>query len=585
MAGAFRRVSGTIDAGGQSHFYMEAQTAFASPADGDTYEVVCGTQDPTNYQNHIAAMLGISSNKVSVKCARTGGGFGGKLTRGMAAACATSLAAYKLGRPVRLFNSRTQDMNMNSGRTAMAFDYEIGFQEDGTICAISFDVFIDAGMNFYDSFGDLFMGMRWADNAYFIPNYKANATLCFTNTPPRTSMRAPGVIQFCLATEILVERVAEELGLPIAEVQKKNFITDGQSTILGQVIKDCTLDRVWSTLMDRSKYSERLGAVNAYNSRNLWRKRGIYVCPVKYGISWGGYNAAVQVGIYKSDGSVVVCHSGVEIGQGINTKVAQVVASKLGIDIGLVRVVATGTDRTPNGGLTGGSGTSETCCEAADRACHELNLRLLPFKKANPLISWDKLLATVSSDVSLNAEGWFSPAGNPDEESFQYFVYGACLTEVELDVLTGMLNVLSSEIVYDCGKSLNPAVDIGQIEGAYMMGVGYFLTERISYDAAGVLQTAGTWEYKPPMVQEVPSVFNVTLIKGVPNKSGILGSKAVGEPPCVLANSVYFATKQAIMAARQDAGLKGFVGLESPLTVDVRQQACAISSDRLIMPF
>ena len=281
----------------------------------------------------------------------------------------------------------------------------------------------------------------------------------------------------------------------------------------------------------------------------------------------------------------MVCHSGVEIGQGINTKVAQTVASKLGVDISLIRVVAASTDRNANGGGTGGSGTSETCCAAAIDACNTLNDRLLPSKEANPLLSWDQMLMTVPSDVSLNAEGWFSPNGEPNGQPFQYFVYGACLTEVELDVLTGAINVLSSEIVYDCGKSLNPAVDIGQIEGAYMMGVGYFLTERVSYDAAGVLETSGTWEYKPPMVAEVPSVFNVTLIKGYPNKDGILGSKAVGEPPCVLANSVYFAAKQAIMSARQDAGLTGFVSLEAPLTVDVRQQACAVTPNRLVMPY
>jgi xanthine dehydrogenase molybdopterin-binding subunit B len=493
MAGAARRVKGHIDAGGQSHFYMEAQTAFAKQIDGENFEVVCGTQDPTGYQGYISKMLGISANKVAVKCPRTGGAFGGKLTRGQSVASASALASSKLSRPVRIFNSRTQDMNMNSGRCGFAFDYEVGFSEDGTIVALSYEVYIDCGINFYDSFGDLAMGMRWADNAYFLPNYKATCTLCYTNTPPRTSMRAPGVVQTCLATEIIVERVAVEVGLAATDVQLRNFIQDGQTTILDQPIEDSKLNTCWSTLLQRSRFSERASAVSDFNSKNLWRKRGIYVVPVRYGIGWAGYNASVQIGIYKHDGTVVVCHSGAEIGQGINTKVAQAVAYELKLDISCVRVVATATDRNANGGMTGGSGTSECCAEAALRACRVLAARLLPYRHASPDASWTQLLTTLPSDVSLNAEGWFSPTEEQNGMPFQYFVYGACLTEVELDVLTGMVNVLASEIVYDCGKSLNPAVDIGQIEGAYMMGLGYFLTERVSYDSTGVLETAGTW--------------------------------------------------------------------------------------------
>lgn len=585
MAKAARRVKGHIDAGGQSHFYMEAQTAFTKLVDGDNFEVVCGTQDPSGYQGYISKVLGLSSNKVAVKCPRTGGGFGGKLTRGQSVACASALASYKLSRPVRIFNTRTQDMNMNSGRAGFAFDYEVGFSEEGQIVSLFYDVYIDCGMNFYDTFGDLAMGMRWADNAYFMPNYKATATLCYTNTPPRTSMRAPGVVQTCLATEIVVERVALEVGLPITEVQEKNFIQDGQTTILGQTIEDSKLTTCWIKLMERSHFAERSTAVAAFNSSSLWRKRGIYVVPVRYGIGWAGYNASVQIGIYKHDGTVVVCHSGAEIGQGINTKVAQAVAHELHLDINFVRVVSTATDRNANGGMTGGSGTSECCAEAAVRACKVINARLLPFRKASPDATWEQLLMTLDSSVSLNAEGWFSPTEEQNGMPFQYFVYGACLTEVELDVLTGMVNVLSSEIVYDCGKSLNPAVDIGQIEGAYMMGLGYFLTERVSYDSSGLLESAGTWEYKPPMVQEVPSVFNVTLLKKSPNKSGILGSKAVGEPPYVLANSVYFATKQAIMAARKDAGVNGFVSLDANLTVDVRQKSSLVNPKRFLLPY
>jgi xanthine dehydrogenase molybdopterin-binding subunit B len=293
----------------------------------------------------------------------------------------------------------------------------------------------------------------------------------------------------------------------------------------------------------------------------------------------------VQIAVYKEDGTVTVCHTGVEIGQGINTKIAQTVASQLGIDLSFIRVVQTSTQRIANGGSTGGSSTSEVCCQAAINACNVLNARLLSTKKAHPDLVWPDLLGRVSSEVSLNADGWYSPKGNPNGNMFQYFVWGACVTEVELDVLTGMVHVLSSEIVYDCGKSLNPAVDVGQIAGGFVMAMGYYLQEGVSYAPDGSLQTVGTWEYKPPLAQDIPSVFNLTLLRGTPNTSGILRSKAVGEPCIVLANSVFFAVKMAISAARVDAGLTRFIDVEAPMSIDVRQQACVVEPRRLQMPF
>lgn len=250
-----------------------------------------------------------------------------------------------------------------------------------------------------------------------------------------------------------------------------------------------------------------------------------------------------------------------------------------------IRVVQTSTQRIANGGSTGGSSTSEVCCQAAVDACNIINARLVSTKQAHPDLAWPDLLSRVSSEVSLNAEGWFSPKGNPNGNMFQYFVWGACVSEVELDVLSGMVHVLSSEIVYDCGKSLNPAVDVGQIAGGFVMAMGYFLQESVSYAADGSLQSIGTWEYKPPLAQDIPSVFNLTLLRRTPNTSGILRSKAVGEPCIVLANSVFFAVKMAIAAARVDAGLTRFVDIEAPMSIDVRQQACAVEPRRFDMPF
>lgn len=471
-------------------------------------------------------------------------------------------------------------------------DYEVGFSADGTITALKYNFYLDAGIDSGDCSGSAFMGMYWADNAYFFPNYRADATICYTNTPARTSMRAPGVVQASFCTEFVVERVAQELGLPVTQVQQKNFIADGELAICGQVIQDCTLPTVWSTLLQRSRYDARLSQVSQYNARSLWRKRGISICPVKYGMGWAGYNAGCQVGINQSDGTVLVSHSGCEIGQGINTKAAQAVAMALGIDIKMIRVCSTDTDKVVNGGCTGGSGTSEVIVQAALNACQKINDRLAPYRnngsfgKTSPQ-DWVALLKTLPYDVSLNAEGWYSPNENPNGQFFQYFVYAACVTELELDVLTGEVHVIAAELVYDCGQSLNPAVDVGQIEGALVMGLGYFLTERVEYDETnGQLLTNGTWEYKPPMAQDIPGVLNVTLLRNKYNESGILGSKAVGEPPYVVANSVYFALKMAVTSSRVDAGAgAGHFDMEVPATVDVRQQACLVSPGRFVMPY
>ncbi|KAJ1392775.1 molybdopterin binding aldehyde oxidase/xanthine dehydrogenase, partial [Ochromonadaceae sp. CCMP2298] len=271
-----------------------------------------------------------------------------------------------------------------------------------------------------------------------------------------------------------------------------------------------------------------------------------------YGMGWAGYNAGATIGINAADGSITLHHNGSEIGQGINTKAAQAAAYALGVDISLICVGAADTSRVVNGGATGGSGTSEVVVQACINACQKINDRLAPYRTyrtlgrggAQSTSDWVALLSSLPSDVSLNAEGWFSPTQEGGGQPFQYFVYAACVTEIELDVLSGEVHVLASEIVYDCGQSLNPAIDCGQIEGALVMGLGYFLTEK------GQLLTSGTWEYKPPLAQEVPALLTLTLLKNVYNKEGILGSKAVGEPPYIVANSVYFAVKDAVLSAR-----------------------------------
>lgn len=521
---------------------------------------------------------------------------------------------------------------LTAGREGWVADYEVGYNDDGQIIALKYKFYVDAGMDDSDTIGSIYMGMNWADNAYFFPNYQGIAKICYTNTPPRTSMRAPGVVQTCLFTEMMMERIASELKVPLNIIQQRNFIGDGKKAICGQVITDCTLPTVWSTLMERSCYDSRLAICNQYNDHNLWRKKGIAITPVKYGMGWSGYNAGVQLGVDSNDGTVVICHSGCEIGQGINTKAAQAVAMALGIELSLVRVLSTSTDRVVNGGCTGGSGTSEVIVQAALNACQTLNNRLDPYRKASsspsPVSSslhrmstdeWVSLLSSLPSSVSLNTEGWYSPDSNPNGQFFQYFVYAALVTELELDVLSGEVHVKSAEMVYDCGQSLNPAIDIGQIEGAVVMALGYFLTERMTYHpSTASLLTTGTWDYKQPLLQDIPGVINITLLKNKYNVSGILGSKAVGEPPYIVSNSIYFALKMAIRSARMDAVLmkqrhhqqqqqqmmmsmttttnnnddvsvgemvSDVFELDVPATIDTRQLSCLVTSDRFVMPY
>jgi xanthine dehydrogenase/oxidase len=537
------RLQGRLNAAGQYHFYMEAQTAIATPSNGGEITIKCGTQDPTYYMSQIAAVLNVPSNQVTISCERVGGAFGGKIRSGMSVASIAAVCAQKLKKTVRIFNHRTWDMNMQGGREDWIADYDVGFDSNGVVTSLIWNYYLDAGCAMDDAVGAAFMGTFWGDNAYYFPNYAATMNLAFTNTPARTSMRAPGVVHSCFFTECVMGRIANALGLPMNVVQERNFLIQGETTINGDTITTTTLQDIWSKIMKRSHYQTRLQYIQQYNSQNLWRKKGIAICPSKYGIGWAGYNAGVRIGVRQSDGTVVVTHSGCEIGQGINTKVAQAVAMALQIDLSLIKVERTNSHAVLNGGTTGGSGTSESMVQAALNACATLNGRLDPYRptdnsknKINSLLKssssmptsdWLALLGSLPYDVSLNVEGWFSPNSNTNgQPMFQYYVYAACLTEIELNVLTGEVHVLASEVIYDCGQSLNPAIDVGQIEGAIIMTLGWFFQEKVEYTpGTGVLKTVGTWEYKPPISTDIPSVFTVTMLKNDYNKDGILGSK------------------------------------------------------------
>jgi len=574
---------GTVSTGGQKHFYMETQIAVAMPGADMTTRVLVSTQDPTGMQAKLAAVLARPLHRVTVEMTRAGGAFGGKISRCGPVAGMAAVAAEKVGRPVKVLLDRKADMEVTGGREPIVFKYKVGVDASGKVVALTMDMYGDSGSTVDNSPGDLSMAMLWADNCYWLPNYAGTMTMCRTNTPTTTSMRAPGAVQSIFAIECVMERIARELGVPPSQVREANFVQVGQTTPFGQPIKYSSLATVWSQL----KESAGLAALQAdcadFNSKNRWRKRGVSMTPCKYGIAWGGLHSAASVVVFAGDGTVQVTHGGCEIGQGINTKVAQAVAFTLGVPLDQVIVCATSTDKVPNNTATGGSSTSENSAQAAILACQELNQRLAPIRKAMPGKEWkDIVAAAAGKGIGLATTGWFAPPAGADLSStFEYFTWGAACSQVEVDCLTGDVQVLKSHVLFDCGVSLDPAVDIGQVEGAFMQGLGYFTSEQVLVASDGKLETGGTWDYKPPGAWDIPLDLQVDLLKDAPNPVGILRSKASGEPPYALANTVFFAIRDAVAAVRSDSGLSADFELPQPATPAAIQVACGVAPTQL----
>ncbi|KAF0707422.1 Aste57867_6614 [Aphanomyces stellatus] len=350
-------------------------------------------------------------------------------------------------------------------------------------------------------------------------------------------------------------------------------------TPYGQVLKNVTLPRIWQTLHANAHVLRRKDAAVLFNSNNRWKKRGVAVTPVKYGITNSGLKYGAQVSICSGDGSVLVTHGGCEVGQGIDTKAAQMAAYVFGIPIKKIKVQATSTGLIPNSDATGGSSTSESVARSVQAACQTLKKRLDGVKmesKENASLSWEELVAKAHEGGVQLFAGEQPHVVAPPNQVFDYFVYAAACSEVEVDILTGEINLVRTDIMYDCGKSFNPAVDIGQIEGAFVMAVGLFFQEEVVYDAKGRLVTSGTWEYKVPAHKDIPETFNVTLLDKAENPGGIMSSKAVGEPPFQLANSVYFAIKDAVKHSRLERGITDFFNMDLPATVARRHVAANV---------
>ncbi|KAK1604793.1 hypothetical protein QYE76_028466 [Lolium multiflorum] len=563
-------LTGEVKLESQYYFYLETQTALAIPDEDNCITVYASTQIPEVTQNVIADLLGLPYHNVRVITRRVGGGFGGKGLKGCHVACACALAAYKLRRPVRMYLDRKTDMIMAGGRHPMKVKYNVGFKSDGTLTALHMDLGINAGIS-PDVSPLLPASIVGALKKYNWGALAFDVKVCKTNVSSKSSVRAPGDVQGSFIAEAIIEHVASTLAADTNAVRRRNLHgIESLTTFYGDAAGDAatySLIDMFDRLAASPEYRSRAAAVERFNGTSRWKKRGISCVPITYEVSLRPAPGKVSI---LNDGSIVVEVGGVEIGQGLYTKVKQMAAFGLAELVpdadGLldkVRVIQSDTLSLVQGGFTGGSTTSEVSCEAVRQSCATLVERLKPIKesmeegKSGAAAPWSALIAQASmASVNLSAHAYWTP----DPAFLKYINYGAGVSEVEIDVLTGATTILRSDLLYDCGQSLNPAVDLGQVEGSFVQGVGFFTNEEYATNADGLVINDGTWTYKIPTVDTIPKQLNVELINSARDQKRVLSSKASGEPPLLLAASVHCAMREAIRAARIE------FSAESPLT-------------------
>ncbi|KAM4693535.1 xanthine dehydrogenase/oxidase isoform 2-T2 [Discoglossus pictus] len=577
-------IEGEIHLGGQEHFYLETNCAIAVPTGEDgEMEIFVSTQNTTKTQIFAASALGIPSNRVVVRVKRLGGGFGGKESRSTILSTAVALAAHKTGRPVRCMLDRDEDMLLTGGRHPYLGRYKVGFTRSGRITAVDVSYYANAGNSKDLSFGIIDRTLLHMDNAYKMPNIRGIGYLCKTNLPSNTAFRGFGGPQGMMVTEAWMSEVALTCRLPQEHVRKLNMYNEGDFTHFNQKLEGFTVHRCWEECLVNSKYHERRIAIQDFNRQHRWKKRGIAITPTKFGISFTLTflnQAGALIHIY-TDGSVLLTHGGMEMGQGLHTKMVQVASKTLGIPTSKIHISESSTNTVPNTSPTAASASSDLNGMAIYNACQKILKRLEPYKAANPKGTWENwVMAAYVDRVSLSATGFYkSPGLSYDPDNFKgnahsYFCYGVACSEVEIDCLTGDHKNLRTDIVMDVGTSLNPAIDIGQIEGAFVQGLGYFTLEELKYSPDGYLYTRGPGMYKIPAFGDIPTEMNVSLLRDCPNNKAIYSSKAVGEPPFFLSASIFYAIKDAITSARAESGHTGSFRLDSPATPERIRNAC-----------
>ncbi len=580
LDGAPHRLSGSFSLGGQEQFYLEGQISYAVPLEGDGMRVHCSTQHPSEMQQVVAHALGTSAHAVLVECRRMGGGFGGKESQSALFACIAAVAARRLNRPVKLRPDRDDDFMITGRRHGFEFDYEVGYDAQGCVLGAEVTMICNAGFSADLSPPVMTRAICHFDNAYWLPEVAIHGYCARTNTQSNTAFRGFGGPQGAMAIEVILDSIARKLELDALEVRRANYYGTSTKNVTPyrQTVTDNVINPLTDELAANAAYAERRQAVAQYNAASAVLKKGLALTPVKFGISFNvnHYNQAGALVHVYTDGSVLVNHGGTEMGQGLNTKVAQVVAHELGLPLQRVRCSATDTSKVANTSATAASTGSDLNGKAAQDAARQIRERLaqllagqhgcataeVRFEDSRVRcgdidIGFDELVAQAYvARVQLWSDGFYATPGLHWDRAkltgrpFYYFAYGAALSEVIVDTLTGEWKLLRADLLHDAGKSLNPAIDIGQVEGAFIQGMGWLTCEELVWHPkSGALLTHAPSTYKIPTANDAPAVFNTRLFDNGNVEDSIHRSKAVGEPPLLLPFSVFFAIRDAVSAA------------------------------------
>ena len=595
IAAAPHRLKGSLEVGGQEQFYLEGQISYAIPREDSCMLVHCSTQHPTEMQHAVAHALNLHSHHVQVVCRRMGGGFGGKESQSAQFACIAAVAASKLNRPVKLRLDRDDDFLITGRRHGFSYDWEVGYDDAGRIVGCEVTMISNAGHSADLSGPVMTRAVCHFDNAYWLPDVSIHGYSAKTNTQSNTAFRGFGGPQGAIAIEFILDSVARELGKDPLDVRRANYYGKGGErnvTPYRQRVEDNVIHELTDELVASSDYTARRAEIARFNATSPALRKGIALTPVKFGISFNvnHFNQAGALVHVYSDGSILVNHGGTEMGQGLNTKVAMVVAHELGVNLERVRVTATDTEKVANTSATAASTGSDLNGKAAQDAARQIRERLAALAASKyggdaksvrfgndmvmtggERIPFEALVGLAYiARVQLWSDGFYATPGlHWDRDTltgrpFYYYAYGAAVSEVLVDTLTGEWRLLRADLLHDVGRSLNPAVDIGQIEGAFIQGMGWLtMEELVWHPTSGLLMTHAPSTYKIPTANDCPPVFNVKLYDTANVEDSIHRSKAVGEPPLLLPFSVLLAIRDAVSSV---GGHRIDPPLQSPAT-------------------
>jgi len=596
LASAPHTLQGSLEVGGQEHFYLEGQVAYALAQEQNQWLIHSSTQHPGEVQHWVAHALGIDNHAVTVQCRRMGGGFGGKETQAGHLAVWAALAAHKTRQPVKLRLDRDDDFLVTGKRHPFSYDYSVGFDDSGRLCGLQLQMLVHCGFSADLSGPVADRAIFHVDNAYFLQDVEITSYRCKLNTQSHTAFRGFGGPQGMIVTEAILGDIARYLGLDPLLVRQRNLYDETcqrNTTHYGMQVEGNILQPLISRLALSANYHQRRAAIASWNRNHAVIKRGIALTPVKFGISFTAtlFNQAGALVHVYLDGSVAVNHGGTEMGQGLHTKVAQIVADELGVPLASVRVSASDTSKIPNASATAASSGTDLNGRAAQFAARHVRDNLAAFvcgldgvgagavqfasgRVITPKAARsfkDVVAQAYANRIQLWSDGFYrTPKIHYDKTTlsgrpFYYFAYGAACTEVAIDTLTGESRVLGVDILHDVGRSINPAIDIGQIEGGFVQGMGWLTTEELVWNNQGLLATYAPSTYKIPTAGDVPAHFRVDLWPEANTEDNVSGSKAVGEPPFMLAISVFEALRDAVAQARGDGKS---VQLNAPATAE-----------------